>query len=142
LRNSRFENLIGYTDSSNAGGGALMISESINSKADGNRIIIENTVFLGCSNTNGGALGLTDTGNVKIFGNTQFINNKASKAGGAINFKCSDYGYDLEKCKLTIKDTLFSGNKAGEEGGSIKWNFYEPLLSGITFSNNSAGIYG
>lgn len=41
-----------------------------------------------------------------------------------------------------IEKSLFEGNRAGIEGGAIKWNFYEPLLRGSDFKNNSATYYG
>lgn len=29
-----------------------------------------------------------------------------------------------------------------EEGGAIKWTFYEPEMDGLVFTNNSAAQYG
>ncbi|TNV88190.1 hypothetical protein FGO68_gene11546 [Halteria grandinella] len=137
--NSEFENLIGNSES---GGGALQIVETANSKSDTNSFVISNCVFERCSNINGGAIAIIDAAHVKINQNTQFIENKANKSGGAIYFKCSDYGTNYNKCKLTLNNTQFIKNIAGVEGGSIKWNFYEPIMKNITNNNNTAGIYG
>ena len=45
-------------------------------------------------------------------------------------------------CSLTLNDIIFADNAASVQGGAIDWNFYEPSMSGITFVNNSAGVYG
>ncbi|TNV88176.1 hypothetical protein FGO68_gene8013 [Halteria grandinella] len=139
IKNSQFENLVGNAEQ---GGGALQIIETANSKSDTNSFLISNCVFEGCSNINGGAIALIDAAHVKINQNTKFIENKAAKSGGAIYFKCSDYGKNFNKCKLTINSSQFIKNKAGIEGGSIKWNFYEPIMDGVQNINNTAGVYG
>jgi hypothetical protein len=46
-------------------------------------------------------------------------------------------------CNISIKNTVFLNNSAQIEGGSIKWDFYEPLIaSDVKFLNNKAGVYG
>ena len=57
-------------------------------------------------------------------------------------FRCNNFGDKFSLCNLRIHHTRFEGNKAGQEGGAIKWNFYEPQMINITFSNNTAGLYG
>jgi len=138
ILDSNFENLMGNSD---LGGGAILISETANSKRDSNSFVIGNSVFKNCQNVNGGAIGIVDAAHVKI-NNTKFIQNKATKSGGAVYFKCLDYGLNYNKCKLSINNTEFTLNNAGVEGGSIKWNFYEPTFKSITYSKNTAGIYG
>ena len=45
-------------------------------------------------------------------------------------------------CTLNITDCIFKDNVALIEGGAIKWTFYEPTMSNLTFINNKAGVYG
>ena len=45
-------------------------------------------------------------------------------------------------CSLILQDTVFVSNQAGQEGGAIKWNFYEPSFINVSYQNNSADIYG
>ena len=91
--------------------------------------------------TNGGAIALSNMPNVEISSTTIF-NNSAKVNGGAIFFYCDNFGLNYEVCSLKIKNTTFKGNRADQEGGAIKWNFYEPQMSGINFVDNKAGIYG
>ena len=71
------------------------------------------------------------------------MNNDASNAGGAILFSCVNIGVTTSDwCSLTISNTLIVNNTAGQAGGAIKWNSYEPTLINVTFGNNSAAVYG
>lgn len=91
---------------------------------------------------NGGAIAYINVGKAFIDGNTQFIRNNAKKSGGAIYFECENNGLDYKKCSLKIQDTTFSKNYALQEGGAIKWNFYEPEIQDVVFDKNQAGQYG
>lgn len=48
----------------------------------------------------------------------------------------------LSQCKLFIENSTFSENFALNQGGAIKWDYYEPEMKNVRFSNNSAGLMG
>ena len=93
------------------------------------------------SKTNGGAIAFYNIPNVEIY-STTFFNNSAKVNGGAINFYCENFGINFEICSLKIRNCIFHKNNADQDGGAIKWNFYEPYIAGSKFINNKAGIYG
>lgn len=43
---------------------------------------------------------------------------------------------------LDFQGVSFSGNKAIDQGGAIKWDLIEPAVDGASFMNNSAVVYG
>lgn len=93
----KFKNFLSASDE--RGGGALSISDSSNNKTKTKSVIIESTLFEGCSSTsNGGALALYDVSGAQIRGGTVFMGNTASLAGGAIHFRCNDHGMDYSMC--------------------------------------------
>lgn len=108
IRGSQFTNL--KSTSTAYPGGALNIFDSLNFKSDFNHRSINNTKFISCQGLDGGAIALFDVAKMRILGNTQFINNKATKTGGAIHFFCDDYGSDKAQCSLEIDNVTFTGN--------------------------------
>lgn len=73
---------------------------------------------------------------------TIFKKNSANFSGGGLYFYCNDFGTDLSKCSLTIANSKFINNIAKEQGGAVKWNFYEPTMINVDFEENVAFIYG
>lgn len=70
--------------------------------------------------------------NVSIINGTTFTGNRAFYNGGAINFYCSsNFNFDMSKCTLKIDNTIFVYNLAGNEGGAVKWNIFEPSMTNI-----------
>ena len=93
------------------------------------------------SKTHGGAITMVNIPNSEITG-SYFSNNRAEKTGGAILFYCQNFGPREELCSLDLKDSTFNNNSAGEQGGALRWNFYEPKMSNLKFNRNKALLYG
>lgn len=69
-------------------------------------------------------------------------NKRAKQQGGGMLFSCNMQLSELYPCELTLSNTSFIDNYADLEGGAIKWNYFEPILKNVTFSNNTSGVYG
>ncbi|TNV87343.1 hypothetical protein FGO68_gene12842 [Halteria grandinella] len=133
---SYFIDIVG---SSTPGGGAVAIEYTRNVLIK--MVSITNCQFLNStSKSNGGGLSLIDVEKVSIYQST-FVTNNAKMQGGALIHDCNQTGLLSYGCQLEISDTLFNSNIA-KEGGALKWNFYEPILTNVTFLNNTAKYYG
>jgi predicted outer membrane repeat protein len=109
IRESVFKNLKSFTDQ--ALGGALRIIQSEENKSSQNKFLITGSLFQNCTSTAGGAVAMINLGNAQIE-KTSFLDNFASKTGGALQFFCDNFGKDFYKCSLRIADTVFSRNIA------------------------------
>lgn len=85
----------------------------------------------------GGGLSIIDARNIHII-NSTFTNNQALEQGGGLMFSCNTSQELSYKCSLGLENTIFGNNQAGIEGGAIKWNYYEPVMTDVIFTNNSA----
>ena len=83
------------------------------------------------SQKQGGALRLIDS--IIFIKNSNFIHNIA-ESGGAISFECSS----MKNWNLTIDNSVFQSNFAKMRGGALNYNFARPILSQISYINNSA----
>ena len=119
-----------------------MITEDLSNKDNTNTLIIDKCTFLNNSHSNGGAMSLINVGRVTV-SNSVIQSNTALNSGAGIYFSCADFGNPLlGMCSLNIMETVFRNNLAGETGGGVKWDFYEPTFSNVSFKNNRARIYG
>jgi len=78
---------------------------------------------------------LADSVDLKV-ANTVFSNNSAFEnagSGGAISLLC-----DQIYCNVSVIDSIFEYNSAGQNGGAILWTRYKPAIVNVTFSGNSA----
>eukprot|EP00347_Sterkiella_histriomuscorum_P011701 403371438 len=137
----------------NTTGGCLYITENSNNKQTANsvRYLIGNSTFVNCSALQGGAIFLSNVQGVMINDSSQFINNTAYISylqdqtsyeygvGGAINFYCQS---GETKCTLSMEKVAFYQNYAQVKGGAFNWNYLEPTQKTLTFTNNTAKIYG
>ncbi|TNV88132.1 hypothetical protein FGO68_gene10719 [Halteria grandinella] len=137
ISNSDFINLYGAY---NQGGGALVIEYTDDLQTS--PVIIKDCIIReSISSTKGAGLSIINTKLMNIT-RTNITNNNAHKQGGGIFFSCNASLSQTYPCTLYIQDSLFQSNFAEQEGGAIKWNYYEPIMSNVIFKNNSAGVYG
>ncbi|TNV88029.1 hypothetical protein FGO68_gene8850 [Halteria grandinella] len=139
ISQSTFKNLQGQGTSSDGGGGMIVeYTEDIQTDP----VLISDSIFANCSSlSNGGALTLIDAKN-SIIERTLFERNTAELSGGALFYGCNSTLELAFPCSLNISDSQFTHNLAGQEGGAIKWNYYEPQLINVKFDSNLAKIYG
>jgi hypothetical protein len=108
-------------------------------------LIIEGSVFSGNSGSNGGAVG-TQAENVTVV-NTTFANNQATGTGGNPG-NGGDGGalsYDGQNNSLTFCGDVFTGNRAGAQGGAVFRVAYHDenvVIDRSTFDGNSADPTG
>lgn len=97
--------------------------------ANGN-IIVEKSKFIRNTADIGGAIRSNNDNSLSVV-NSRFINNSASKTGGAISTQMWVY----------VGNSTFVGNTAGDDGGAIRTDFIQ-LGENVTFTNNSAKGHG
>lgn len=62
----------------------------------------------------------------------------AAGRGGAVALSCA--GTELP-CEVTVSQCVFEGNRAGQQGGSIHWANFQPLVTASSFTQGQA-FYG
>lgn len=94
----------------------------------------------------GGAI--VNAGNIALIDDSEFNSNRADKIGGAIANVDPEDGDGTAIATITLKNTDFTGNKAGEQGGAIynkeRGNIVldgENLFSGNTAAGVANDIY-
>eukprot|EP00347_Sterkiella_histriomuscorum_P014519 403360570 len=76
-----------------------------------------------------------------LINNTKFEGNSALNGdAGALFLDCEDSV--INPCVYNISNTLFKNNSAYSNGGALKYTFYKPLLSNVTFTDNKAKYGG
>ncbi|WP_330009547.1 right-handed parallel beta-helix repeat-containing protein, partial [Methanobrevibacter sp.] len=125
----------------------------------GSDCTIENCAFDSCQVTQGGAIHGSDTAsNTKII-NSNFTNNQArwGGSGGAIYLEGSDneidgcnfdgntadknYGAVFSAGTMTVRNSNFTGNKAGGTAGAISIQGSDAIVENCNFVNNKASDY-
>ena len=75
--------------------------------------------------------------NSNLTESASIFSNNMAMSGAAIDLSC-----DLTSiCSYSFTNSTFENNTATNTGGAIRYNLYRPILSDITFLNNSAA-YG
>ena len=95
---------------------------------------VRNTTFRrNVANKDGG--GIFGHGGTPVLSGVSFLGNEA-RDGGGIQFERGKSG------KLTLTDSLFSGNYAREYGGALVNSGGKLTLTNVTFAGNQAGSWG
>lgn len=143
-----------FRNEASAGGGAVEVVSG--------RLTLEDSVFngntaTGTGSNNGGGLSVSQ-GVVTIITNTQFTNNTAGRAGGGAsifrgnttitnssftgNTTGNNRGGGLSlggtDAFHTVRDCDFDGNTAGFAGGGLSCSQSRFVITGCTFTNNTA----
>ena len=96
------------------------------------RLVVENSLFVGCRATQGGALYIQ---NVSFsIDSCMFAANAVEQAGGGIYAAIKPWHTGL------IRNSVFKGNSANE-GGGLKWSNAQIFLTNVSYRANSA-VYG
>ncbi|CAG9320353.1 unnamed protein product [Blepharisma stoltei] len=133
---TQFKNLLAST------GGAIKFDQTAVTLSDCSANI-ESSVFQNCRSLYGGSI-YSNNININI-NDCQFLNNSASDLGA--NSQCAEgeggalYLTSTSQVSISIKNSGFFENAACLSGGAMKWYFSQPIISNLSFSNNSA-LYG
>ncbi|MBZ0292398.1 MAG: DUF11 domain-containing protein, partial [Anaerolineae bacterium] len=99
------------------------------------------TIRNGESSDQGGGI-LSENGARLTVSNSRFIDNTTNQRGGAI---MTYHNYNVDGLVLTVEDSVFVNNSA-QTCGAIGTNIYRSsirlIITGSTFTGNSAGTYG
>ncbi|CAG9323995.1 unnamed protein product [Blepharisma stoltei] len=133
---SKFTNLVSFN------GGAIKFNHATLTVS--NLIAnIESSIFENCASQYGGSI---YSNNINIgIKNSKFLNNSATNLDS--NSSCTTgqggalYLASTVQVSISIKDSVFSDNNACLSGGAVQWYNSQPVISNLSFSNNSA-LYG
>jgi predicted outer membrane repeat protein len=126
-------------------GGAINIHDWRTSSAIASTVDIEGSTFQGTSARSGGAVGVVANAvnvTVNILSSTFEQCSATGTIGGAIHAKGASTS-SLDICEISIQDSVFENNDAGQFGGAISAEHSIVTLNGIgnIFTGNEKTIY-